>query len=437
MKIAHIVHHFLPESNAGSENYVFQIATEQVKKGHQVFVYTRAIYLNSPQPTRKLETFKGINVVRFIDPVVYMDDWYRLDNHNVEKFLEEELSIFKPDIVHIHHWIALSLSLIKICRKLSLKTVITLHDLFVTCPTVHRMHVDGFLCEQQVNIANCFKCLLEAGANPEKFSTDINELNDLLEYRQKSLLRELKECDRVFVSSIVFLEFLTQFVSIPPEKIKIIPMYATTYGNIPPVKSTQNNNKFNIVYFGSMNYYKAPHLILDAVQKLPSKMRDKVKIYFFGYIYQPEYQKLLEEKSLGLDVFMSKTSYHLSDLLKYTFDLCVLPSIHYESFSFCTSDAIQLELPLIVSDTGVPATRIKKCGLTFKYADAEDLSEKIQRLMLDDKLRNRCRRSCQREKRKFLTPNKHTDTILKNYKKILLENQKIFSVQNISSFFKK
>jgi len=233
MKIAHIVHHFPPESIAGCENYVLKVSTIQAGKEHEVRVYTRAIFTNALSPTSQTKNFGRMTVIRLTDPVDFMDDWNHFYNKNIEEMLRHELVEYAPDIVHIHHWMSLTLSLVKICKELSLKTVVTLHDAFVTCPTAHRIHVDNYLCDKEVNISNCYRCLLAAGENPQKVSDDKGILESLIQDRQTALSKELQDADKLIVSSPTFLNYLSRFSPIDSRKTRIIPLFAPNINTQP------------------------------------------------------------------------------------------------------------------------------------------------------------------------------------------------------------
>ena len=72
-------------------------------------------------------------------------------------------------------------------------------------------------------------------------------------------------------------------------------------------------------------------------------------------------------------------------------DLCVVPSI-YEPFGLVALEAMASGCPCIVADTGglrevVPSG--ERVGLRFNGGDAEHLGVMIERLLVDDELRDR------------------------------------------------
>ena len=117
-----------------------------------------------------------------------------------------------------------------------------------------------------------------------------------------------------------------------------------------------------------MNPYKAPHLILEAVQRLEQDVRQSIKLSFYGRIQGQAYADQLFEQARGLNVFFSQAIYNPRDLCQLAFDICILPSLHFESYSFTASEAIQMELPLIVPDVGVPPHASATAVLPFGMA---------------------------------------------------------------------
>ena len=165
MKILLIVHGFPPECTGGTESYVLALAKELIGarsrgRGRHRIARRRA---RGPRRALRARGHQGPQ-----DPP--------------ERALRRQLGqvatrprssrrsigcspSFRPDLVHVHHWIRLSRHLVELFHDRGIPAVCTLHDLWTTCPIAFRVRKGSF-CELPAGAASCHDCAPHAEAPP-------------------------------------------------------------------------------------------------------------------------------------------------------------------------------------------------------------------------------------------------------------------------------
>jgi glycogen(starch) synthase len=147
-----------------------------------------------------------------------------------------------------------------------------------------------------------------------------------------------------------------------------------------------------VLLVGRLVYEKGFQLALDA---LPGVLAEVGNVRFLVAGSGTHEAALREQaRGLGLSAHGSFLGWIGDDVLHSLYriaDLCVVPSI-YEPFGLVALEAMASGCPCIVADTGglrevVP--RGERVGLRFNGGDAEHLGVMIERLLVDDQLRDR------------------------------------------------
>jgi glycosyltransferase involved in cell wall biosynthesis len=152
-----------------------------------------------------------------------------------------------------------------------------------------------------------------------------------------------------------------------------------------------------IIFSGKLIHRKAPDLLLQAVKKLPPKIKERTIILFLGSGLMADSLKQnahelpsLKVRFLGFQNLSSLSQYyHASDLL-------ILPS-RSETWGLVVNEALHHGLPCVVSEKVGCAPDLVEPGRTgemFKANSAEELSSSILKalkLARRDKVRKYCR----------------------------------------------
>lgn len=85
---------------------------------------------------------------------------------SLEEMLKKILVSFAIDLVHVHHTQGLSLDIFRVCRKLEIPVIATLHDYYYACPTTKLLQPSGVFCPDAGTFRDpsgsvCAPCLQE------------------------------------------------------------------------------------------------------------------------------------------------------------------------------------------------------------------------------------------------------------------------------------
>jgi glycogen(starch) synthase len=147
-----------------------------------------------------------------------------------------------------------------------------------------------------------------------------------------------------------------------------------------------------VLLVGRLVYEKGFQLALDALPDVIEKVGDVRFLVAGSGTHEGELKAQAER--LGLSehgIFLGWIGDDALHSLYRIADLCVVPSL-YEPFGFVALEAMASGCPCIVADTGglrevVPAG--ERVGLRFNGGDAEHLGVMIERLLVDEELRDR------------------------------------------------
>ncbi len=147
-----------------------------------------------------------------------------------------------------------------------------------------------------------------------------------------------------------------------------------------------------VLLVGRLVYEKGFQLALDALPDVIARVGDVRFLVAGSGTHEAELRA--QAHRLGLDEHGTFVGWIGDDVLHSLYriaDLCVVPSI-YEPFGLVALEAMASGCPCIVADTGglrevVPGG--ERVGLRFNGGDAEHLGVMIERLLVDDDLRDR------------------------------------------------
>jgi glycogen(starch) synthase len=147
-----------------------------------------------------------------------------------------------------------------------------------------------------------------------------------------------------------------------------------------------------VLFVGRLVYEKGFQLALDALPGVIERVEDVRFLVAGSGTHEIELKQ--QAQRLGLSAHGGFLGWIGDDVLHSLYriaDLCVVPSI-YEPFGLVALEAMASGCPCIVADTGglrevVPVG--ERVGLRFNGGDAEHLGVMIERLLVDDALRER------------------------------------------------
>jgi len=399
MKVAMVVHGFVPEATGGVELRCYYLARELAKE-HQVAVFTRTGDASKEDYELSSETIDGIDVARvhynFGDCREFRDIYV---NDRMEGVFADWLDRFEPDVVHIHHLTCLTTTIPALLARRGIPCVMSLHDFWLSCPRGQIIRTDLNICDP-IDRRKCLPCLEDLWPHfpwPSRGLFDRllgreRDLTPILEY-ERHVREVLATPDRLFAPCDFHRR---QFIGLgaPQDRIQTM-AYGFDQALFKGVADRrQPSERVRIGYIGSVIPTKGVHVLVDAFAGI-DPARATLDIYgeipsFHGDTSYVRDMERKVEAHEGIRIHGRYENRDLPDILA-KIDVLVVPSIWYETFSITIREGFLAGIPVVASRLGAMGEAFEDgvSGLYFRAGDADDLREKLRSLIDDPDLRRR------------------------------------------------
>ena len=427
MKVLFITNGFPPHRWAGTETYTAGLAKGLYQSGYDINVlcagkwrlgdsywngYDDNIYQNIP--VRRI----NLNWKKAPDPFRYL-----YNNPVIAKYLADYLEEIQPDIVHITSCETLSASVLRVVKDTGLPLVLSLTDFWFLCPRINLMHSDGSNCDGNTTAWECLRCNM-AGSKayrwparllPEK--TVASLLTTISRYpfltrrrglrgfagdmadRKDFLMQALTWPDYLMTASPFVRDiFISNGVNAP---IKVHP-YGHDLSWLKKYIGKTASKKIRIGYIGQIARFKGVHLLLQAATHLQEYYSDQFSISIYGNMkHDPEYGEQLYQLAENLPNvrFCGIYPHEESAAIFANLDVLVVPSLWYD-FPLIIYEAFATRTPVIATNLGGMAEAIidEVNGLLFERNNLTELTDKLNRVIVEKDLLNRLRSGVPRVK---------------------------------------
>ena len=340
MKIAMIGHKRIPSREGGVEIVVEELSTRLVKMGHQVDVYNRKgnNVADKNIKTKKIKNYKGVNIITI--PTINKKG---LDALIYSFFASIVASFKKYDCLHYHA--EGSCAMLWIPHLFRKRIVVTIHGL-----DWQRAKWGGFAT----------KYIKFGEKLAAKYADEIIVLSKgVQKYFKDTYNRDTN--------------FIPNGVNIPEIKEP----------NIIKEKYNLNGNDY-ILFLARIVPEKGLHYLIDAYNQLNT---DKKLVIAGGASHTNDYYKEIQEKVKGnKNIIMTGfvQGKELEELYSNCYLYC-LPS-DIEGMPISLLEAMSYGKNCLVSDIEENTQVCGEYGHTFKKGDVQDLKEKLDSLLKEDKL---------------------------------------------------
>ncbi|MBK8905039.1 MAG: glycosyltransferase family 4 protein [Anaerolineaceae bacterium] len=384
MRILHLVHQYPPDHVGGTELYTVWLSRALQQQGHDVAIFHRrsadgtglarreedsisiwSAWHGRFQPTnRLLSTFRS-------QPLLHS--------------FQQVIADFQPDVVHVEHLMGLPTQLLTFLHAQHIPYVVTLWDFWWICANAQLLtNYDQTLCTGPDRFLNCARCAL-ARANLPQFPPAIPALALPLSWRNGRLRQALQHASQLIAPA----EFVKQWYvdhGLPAAQIEVLPPGL----DHPEKPAVPPHAPFRVGYIGGLSWQKGVHVLVEAFNQLP----ETAELWLAGDPdFDPDYVKQL--KAVGRPTFLGRLERTAVWHMLAQVDVVVVPSLWYETFVFVISEAFAMGVPVVASDLGVLAERVRHSvdGLLFPPGDAARLAQALQTLHDDPALQARLRQN--------------------------------------------
>lgn len=221
-----------------------------------------------------------------------------------------------------------------------------LHDFFAVCPTWTLINAEGVFCQlPQPDV--CRQCLAML---PVYFPSFIDD-TEIVAWRQP-WLEFIDECDDVVAFSQSTLDLYVRAFpdSRGLQKARVEPhqLNGPALAKVEP----KLDGILTIAVIGNISVQKGARIVKEMARLIMLDRLD-ARIVVLGSLDEMESAPCLE-------VLGPYQTHKLPELLeRESVSVCLLPSICPETFSYATSEIMQMQLPVAVFDLGAPAERVR------------------------------------------------------------------------------
>ena len=172
-------------------------------------------------------------------------------NNSYKEMLENIFESFKIDILHVHHFLFQTFDAIDIAKERKIYSIITLHDLYMVCPSINMVYVDKY-CEYD-NKKDCLKCL------NSRYGVNSN----ILENWRNTCKKVLEKFDKIIVPSENTKKIFEK--TYPKINIEVVEHGVEVIN----VKEHAKNKKetFDIAFVGAMAIHKGSNILKELVKQ--------------------------------------------------------------------------------------------------------------------------------------------------------------------------
>lgn len=381
MRILHAVHGYPPEQVGGTELYVQSLARRQVERGHDVLVAHGSLELRP-----RVEVVRGrdgsVECARIHRDDLYFDRWDKAHHPGVSLAFLDLLAEWRPDVVHVHHWIRLSSDLVRRARQAGARTVVSLHDQYVACPRVFRLpEGEAAFCEARPAPDPCVPCV------PRWRFQDDDEVTEALAGFLEDARAELSAAQAVLAATPWHRRLLETVIPEPP-RIAVEPL-GRLESEVRPAPPSEDG-LLRILVFGWVRPVKGVDVVIEALRLCAH--RDRMELRVLGRCDDEDYLRRLRDRAAGLRVRF-EGSYEAGDLSSEPVDVVCLPTRARETWSFALDEAVALGAPIVASDHGALRDRATERVALFPPGDAESLARELDRFAQEPERAARMRRA--------------------------------------------
>ena len=295
-------------------------------------------------------------------------DWFKFSNPD-PRFRGEIERLFtelEPDVVHFHHYINFGVEVFQHLKRVrpSCRIVLTLHEYLAICHHFGQMITTKHnnLC-YEASPTRCQRCFPELGRS------------DFF-LRQRYIERFFDLVD-VFVSPSQFLADRYIAWGVPASKMRVLENLMPPHETAPAL-DIPDTGPLRIGFFGQISGLKGANVLLDAAALAADDFLDVSFEIFGDYRGQPpEFQAAFLEKlgTAGANVrFNGPYDRQRVNRLMQSVHAILVPSVWWENSPVVIQEAIRNRRPLIVSDIGGMAEKVRDGVDGFHFAAGNPLA---------------------------------------------------------------
>lgn len=365
MKICIITTVYSSETIGGAYVYAYRIANELAIMGHEIVVI--AINQNRRETceiegSKKIYKFHPLNVSsfhtigkkRFIEQGIWTvcDIYNPYSYFKIKKILQKE----KPDVVHLHTPIDVTLSVFTALVHLQIPTVFTTHDYLLLCRRIVLLHGSGQICTDK----------------------NVNILCKWYRFFTKQIVN--RSVDTViFPTNSIRNNFLSRGFFVRSQH-EVLPygIYLKNAVSAHTHAAKKRDAGFTILYVGSLTKHKGIDTLIHAFHGIDD---DTARLLIAGEGIYGQHLKKVAGDDVRISFLGKVLNENIAELYARA-DVLVVPSQWYEVLGMVSQEAFRAGVPVIGANIGgIPEiVKHEETGLLFEPGNANALQNALLEL---------------------------------------------------------
>lgn len=342
--------------------------------GHGAAVATGS-FRPRPAATPMAETWRAIPVTRI---PARPEEQFTGDrgSERIAAAVVQAAEDFGAGICHVHHWFHLSNDLVRRLKEKGHKVVVTLHDLYATCPRLFRQRDRGRVCAPAQPLSECAACVQPALGQGHA----LESIEQGLIARHDAYRDELAAADMVLTPSAFLRDVIQGVPALRAQDIRVLPLGITRRELRPVSPPAPVAGQLRLLHFAGIDELKGIGLILDAIAR--TRAPESFQLILYGREARPGLVRHFrgQHPSLRMEHRGAFESDAALMAAASTADLAVMPSELPESYGLVADEAMAMGLPLIVGELGAPLERIQGRGWGVSIQDPGAMASLLDRL---------------------------------------------------------
>jgi glycosyltransferase involved in cell wall biosynthesis len=383
VKVLLAVHGYPPELCGGTEGSTQALARSAAARGIEVMVVAGSLehgeeFSISEDVDRDSQTGAGVRVRRMHRTDLYFDHWHKLHSEEVGQAFTNILEEWRPDVVHVMHWLRLSDDLVLRAARAMIPSLVTLNDHLTSCLLSLRVHPERRApCEETQSALVCLAC---AGALPPRTPWVPAEQQRILFAERKAQLdRELDLAQYRIVPSEAHAEALARHTGRCLGALVIPPARAGRLSPSTPPPDPGEDQPLRLGLWSGGGAAKGARLILRAlIRVVGAGLAVPVELHLAGI--EPLDASAVDLPK-GLTCIQHGPFNHdeLSQHPVTRVHAALVGSLAPESYGLVADEAIELGLPVLLPSTPALVERFPDLpGVEFyDQANEESLVEAL------------------------------------------------------------
>ncbi len=363
MRILQVIHNYPPEFRGGTESVVEGLNQALRDLGHDPCVLSGSA-VQQPQAQLLAESWMDVPVRRLVCGPGFRDP---IDPFRAEfvPLIERVFDELKPDVVHVHHWMNVGGDVVRRAARRGIRSVVTLHDAFSSCGRFFRIPGGTEVCDATQSVRACAPCIAS------HVSLDEREVGLRVDSRLHGFAAELATACAVFAPSVAHRDLLMPHV---PTGVTI-DVCALASAGADPIPRPGRRGPLRVLHFGNLCRVKGVELLANAVRRSVASGHP-MELVAAGNVIESGMD--LEGVTLAGPYDGGRLQALVADA-----DVACFPSFAPESYSLVVDEALDMGIPVVVSDRGAPKERVGSRGLVVRAGDLDAWSSALSHLASD------------------------------------------------------